>query len=89
MEETETRGEAAADGESTSFEDVLSRLQHVVERLEQGDMPLEESLARFEEGIRLSRLGARRLDEAERRVELLLEAEDGVSTRNIEEPEDR
>ena len=55
-----------------SFEQVLSRLTEVVERLEGGDLPLEESLAVFEEGIQLSRLGARRLDEAEARVEELL-----------------
>jgi len=54
------------------FEDILERLQRVVARLEGGDLPLEESIAVFEEGVRLSRLGARRLDEAERRVERLL-----------------
>jgi exodeoxyribonuclease VII small subunit len=58
--------------EEPSFEQILARLSSVVERLEGGDLPLEESLAIFEEGIRLSRLGARRLDEAERRVEELL-----------------
>lgn len=55
-----------------SFENILARLTQVVERLEGGDLPLEESLAVFEEGIQLSRLGARRLDEAEARVEELL-----------------
>lgn len=58
--------------EEPSFEQILARLSTVVERLEGGELPLEESLAIFEEGIRLSRLGARRLDEAERRVEELL-----------------
>jgi exodeoxyribonuclease VII small subunit len=55
-----------------SFEQILARLEAVVERLEGGDLPLQESLAIFEEGIRLSRLGAQRLDDAERRVEELL-----------------
>lgn len=55
-----------------SFEDILARLEQVVGRLEKGDLPLEQSLAVFEEGVRLSRLGAKRLDEAERRVESLL-----------------
>jgi len=59
-----------------AFEDILNRLNTVVERLESGDMTLEDSLALFEEGVRLSRLGAVRLDEAERRVERLL-SEDG------------
>ena len=64
-----------------SFEQVLSRLTHVVERLEGGDLPLEESLAVFEEGIALSRVGARRLDEAEARVEELLG--DGAAPRPL------
>lgn len=70
-----------------SFEDILSRLQGVVERLERGDLPLEQSLSIFEEGVHLSRLGSRRLDEAERRVELLLRTEDGVQTRPLTEDE--
>ncbi len=68
-----------SEGSEPSFEQILARLQDVVERLESGELPLEESLAVFEEGIRLSRLGARRLDEAERRVEELLG--DGESAR--------
>lgn len=66
-----------------TFEQILARLQHVVERLESGELPLEESLAVFEEGIRLSRLGARRLDEAERRVEELLGDGDSTRTRPL------
>ena len=58
--------------DDASFEQVLEELAGVVERLEAGDLPLEESLAVFELGVRLSRLGSRRLDEAEERIELLL-----------------
>lgn len=58
-------------GELT-FEQILRRLSEVVDELEQGDLPLERSLATFEEGIRLSRAGASRLDDAERRIEELL-----------------
>src|SRR5688572_32573982 len=58
------------------FEDVLARLGSVVEKLEAGDLPLEDSLSLFEEGVRLSRIGAARLDEAERRVERLLRGDD-------------
>ena len=54
------------------FEVVLERLQGVVEQLEAGDLPLEQSLSAFEEGIRLARLGSTRLEEAEHRVEVLL-----------------
>ena len=78
---------AGAEEPEPSFEEVLTRLQAVVERLEQGDLPLEDSLAVFEEGIRLSRIGARRLDQAEQRVELLLSEDDGVHTRPMDDKE--
>ena len=73
--------------EEAPFEDVMERLQAVVEQLEQGDLPLEQSLAMFEEGVRLSRAGAKRLDEAERRVEELLAAGDELQTSPLDESE--
>ncbi len=73
--------------EEAPFEDVMERLQAVVEQLEEGDLPLEKSLAIFEEGVRLSRAGAKRLDEAERRVEELLAAGDELQTSPLEESE--
>lgn len=72
-----------------SFEQILEKLAGVVEALEEGDIPLEQALLTFERGIALSRLGGKRLDEAERRIEILLRDEDGVQTRPlIEEPDD-
>lgn len=75
--------EGSEEGAEPSFEQILARLEHVVERLESGELPLEESLAIFEEGIRLSRAGAKRLDDAERRVEELLEGGDSTRTRPL------
>jgi exodeoxyribonuclease VII small subunit len=57
------------------FEEALGRLEDIVKKMEAGDMTLEESLKAFEEGIKLARLCSRRLDEAERRVEILLKQE--------------
>ncbi len=54
------------------FEEAMTKLESLVRKMEAGEMTLEESLKAFEEGIRLSRLCAARLDEAERRVELLM-----------------
>jgi len=72
-----------------SFEALLDRLQGVVDRLEQGEIPLEEALETYEQGVRFSRLAARRLDEAERRIEVLMnETEDGVQTRPLEKETD-
>lgn len=61
------------------FEEALARLDELVRRMESGEMTLEESLKAFEEGIKLSRLCAKKLDEADRRVEILLR-QDGELT---------
>ncbi len=60
------------------FEDALNRLEKIVSKLEDGEIPLEESLKLFEEGIRLSRLCNQKLDEAEKKVEILLKGKDGL-----------
>ena len=59
------------------FEAAMARLEEIVEELEKGDLPLEQSLKLFEEGIKLSRICTKRLDEAERKVEILLKDKDG------------
>ena len=64
-------------GELT-FEEALSQLEALVARLEAGDLPLEEALRAFEEGVRLTRLCAERLEDAERRVHLLKRTPDGT-----------
>jgi exodeoxyribonuclease VII small subunit len=62
----------ATEGEALGFEDALKRLTAIVERLESGELSLEQSLALFEEGTRLSRASQAQLDSAEKRVEELL-----------------
>lgn len=54
------------------YEDIVKRLDEVVERLESGELSLEESLKAFEEGVGLVRRGEGKLNEAEKRVEILL-----------------
>ena len=63
-----------------NFEAALKEIEQIVEQLEAGDLPLEQSLELFEQGVRLSRDCQKRLDEAERRVEILLKDEDGGYT---------
>ena len=65
------------------FEDALHKLEALVRKMESGELSLEESLKAFEEGIRLSRQCAQRLDEAERRVEVLLRDGDGLAVRPL------
>ena len=55
-----------------SFEEATRRLSQIVAELEGGDLPLDRSLALFEEGVRLARAAEERLDRAEKRVEELL-----------------
>jgi exodeoxyribonuclease VII small subunit len=59
------------------FEDSLNRLEKIVQSLEKGDLPLEESLRMFEEGVKLSKSCLKLLEEAERKVEILLADKDG------------
>jgi exodeoxyribonuclease VII small subunit len=58
--------------DAPAFEAALKKLEEIVQRLERGELPLEESLKLYEEGIQLSRVCHARLDEAEGRIEQLL-----------------
>ncbi len=60
------------------FEDSLTRLEQLVGQLESGNLPLEESLKVFEEGIALARRCAKYLEEAEKRIEVLTKDEQGA-----------
>jgi exodeoxyribonuclease VII small subunit len=61
------------------FEDCLARLEQIVTALEAGNLPLEDSLKVFEEGVSLARQCAKYLDDAERRIELLAKDESGTT----------
>lgn len=58
--------------ETPTFEAALQKLDEIVQKLEKGDLPLEQSLVLYEEGVRLSRLCHAKLEEAEGKIELLL-----------------
>ncbi|HKX83778.1 MAG TPA: exodeoxyribonuclease VII small subunit [Pyrinomonadaceae bacterium] len=60
-----------------SFETSLTELEAIVRQLEDGDLPLEESLKLFETGVKLSRECRERLTNAERRIEILLKDSNG------------
>ena len=70
-----------------SFEKSLEELEQIVTRLEDGDLPLEDSLELFEKGIKLSRECRERLANAERRIEILMKDSDGNLTAAEIEPE--
>ena len=62
------------------FEDLLSRLNEIVNTLEQGDLGLEKSLDIFEEGIKLVKAADNKLNDAEKRISILLSSKDGEIT---------
>lgn len=71
------------------FEEALHELETIVQRLEDAELPLDEALALFEEGIKLSKLCTQKLDKAEKKVEILLKDESGNLYRKpFQEPED-
>ena len=62
---------------AVKFEDALARLETIVTELEKGDLPLNDSLKMFEEGIKLSKTCLKMLDDAERKVEIMVQDKDG------------
>lgn len=60
-----------------SFEESLKKLESIVDQMEKGDLPLEESLKLFEEGVSLSAACKQELDAAEGKVEMLIRQRDG------------
>ncbi len=62
-----------ADSTIKDFEAAIAELETIVRQLEEGDLPLERSLALYERGVQLSRYCHARLEDAERRIEVLTE----------------
>ncbi len=75
---------------ATKFEDALARLETIVNELEKGDLPLNDSLKIFEEGIKLSKTCLKILDDSERKVEILVQETGGkkrLQALSVEEEE--
>jgi len=73
---TESGGEVA----DLAFDAVVARLRTVVERLEAGQLGLEDALAAYEQGVHLARRGHQLLEAAERKVEVLVSTAGGIAT---------
>jgi len=70
------------------FETALKKLEDVVKKLEGGELSLDDSLKAFEEGVKQAAFCSNKLNEAEKRVELLLKQKDGGFTREEFRPEE-
>ena len=66
----------------------MEQLEGIVDRLESGELPLEEALASFEQGVALSRQCAAQLESAERRIEVLVQTGGGLTTEPFEAPDE-
>lgn len=70
------------------FEDAMKRLEEIVRNLETGDLSLEDSLRYFEEGMKLVKFSNRKLEEAEKKVSMLVQDGEGGLRQVPFEPED-
>jgi exodeoxyribonuclease VII small subunit len=71
-----------------TFEEQLTALEQVVEKLERGDLPLDESVRLFEEGVTLSNACKKELEEAEGRIQVLVERGSRMVVKDLEVEED-
>lgn len=69
-----------------TFEKALKRLEEIVEELENSNLDIDKSLKIFEEGVKLSRFCTKKLDEAEKKIELLIKNEKGEFTAELFPP---
>jgi exodeoxyribonuclease VII small subunit len=63
-----------------TFEQSMKQLERIVQQLEEGDLPLEKAIKKFEEGIKLSKLCSEKLDETEKKISVLLKNSEGQMT---------
>lgn len=73
---------------SMKFEDAIKRLEEIVEKIGNRDIPLEESMKLFEEGMELSAMCNGKLDEAERKINILVKGKDGSMVESSFSPEE-
>ena len=73
-----------SEDENITFEDALTELEDIVHELEESGLTLEDALLKFETGVKLSRFCNKGLDDAEMRIEQLIEGEEGVCTERVE-----
>jgi exodeoxyribonuclease VII small subunit len=72
-----------------TFEAALKRLEEVVDTLESGEVPLEQAITLFQEGMTLSRICGQKLDKVEEKIETLLEENGNLTTKPMDLEDDR
>lgn len=74
------------DEANVSFESAMERLDRIVSELESGDVPLEQAIELFQEGMKLSRLCSQKLEQVERKIEMLIEEEGSLQKKPFQPP---
>ena len=70
--------------ENLNFEDAMKKLEEIASELEKNDLDLDTSVSKFEEGMKLSKKCSEMLEDAEKRISILIKTEDGVSEEDFE-----
>ena len=77
-----------AESKKASFEDNMQNLEKIVTELEKGDLNLDDSISKFEEGIKISKECNKMLEDAEKKITILLEKDGEVKEENFVPNED-
>jgi exodeoxyribonuclease VII small subunit len=70
-----------------TFEKAMQQLEQIVQELENGDLPLEKAIKKFEDGVKLSKICSEKLDETEKRITVLMQGQEGRVFEKPFEPE--
>lgn len=70
-----------------SFEEAIEQLETIVSKLESGDVPLEQAIELFQQGMKLSGLCTQKLESVEKKIEMLIETEHGTMKQPFNPPE--
>lgn len=70
--------------ENINFEDTMKKLEEIATELEKNDLDLDTSVAKFEEGMKLSKQCSKMLEDAEKRISILIKTDDGIVEEDYE-----
>ncbi|MFD2170897.1 exodeoxyribonuclease VII small subunit [Tumebacillus lipolyticus] len=79
--------EARAEEQEQTFEQALERLETIVSAMEAGDLPLEKAIAEFQAGMQLARICREKLDQAEQKIEMLVQEAGGLTKKPFQTEE--
>lgn len=88
MGEDKPMEKKSMENQPLQFEQAMERLEQIVERLESGDVALEDAIELFQEGMKLSQLCGQKLDQIERKIELLVEEDGEWAKKAIDPPQE-